>query len=51
MATLICGPLLSGDNASDLDFEYDSPPDSPISSCDESVISGDLDLYEDGYVC
>jgi hypothetical protein len=35
----------SKDNTSD--FEYESPPGSPLlSSGDESIVSGDLDLYE-----
>ena len=41
-----------GDHDSDLDFEFDSLPGSPVSSAGcESVIADDLDLYENGCVC
>jgi hypothetical protein len=47
---LFDGPAWPRDNSSD--FECDSPPDSPVfSSGYESIISGDLDLYEARCVC
>jgi hypothetical protein len=52
MVTDLFGGDLSDDTESDSDFEYDSPPGSPVlSSGYESIISEDLDLYEDRCVC
>jgi len=49
---LFDGPAWPRDDPSDSDFELDSSLDSPVlSSSNESAVSDDLDLYDQGCVC